>query len=227
MRFIKGVLKFGLGLVVVLLIIGYFFGDPQPQTSAFTPPAPTARQLASMTPEQQAAQEDARRRREELLRQPDLQTQLVAAANNGTAAFRAAGRDEFAQGATRPARRQAICATPLARQQVVRDWVGQVKTRSTNNEGKGVLAISIGPDVSVKTWNNSLSDIGDRTLIEPGSPVFNIMGTLRDGDWVRFSGRFFSDPTDCIREPSLTIRGTMTSPEFIFRFEDVRRIDLP
>jgi hypothetical protein len=82
-------------------------------------------------------------------------------------------------------------------------------------------------DVAVKTWNNALSDVGDRTLIEPGSPAFNVMGTLRNGDWVRFSGRFFPDQTDCVREPSMTIRGTMTSPEFIFRFDDIRRVDLP
>jgi hypothetical protein len=78
----------------------------------------------------------------------------------------------------------------------------------------------------VKTWNNSLSDIADRTLIEPNSPVFNAMGVLRNGDWVRFSGRLIPDSTDCVREPSLTIRGTMTSPEFIFRFDDIRRIEV-
>ncbi len=109
---------------------------------------------------------------------------------------------------------------------MVREWVGQVTTRSTNNEGRGVLVVSIGPNVSVKTWNNSLSDIGDKTLIEPGSAVFNAMGSLRNGDWVRFSGRLFSDSTDCVREPSMTIRGTMTSPEFIFRFDSIQRINV-
>lgn len=226
MKIIKTILKGVVGLMALFFIVGLFLGEPSEQRSASNP-APTARQVASITSEQQAAQEDARKRREELLRRPDLQTQFISVVNSATATFSAAGRDEFAQGATRPARRQAICATALGREPVVQDWVGQVSTRSTNNEGKGVLRISIGPDVAVKTWNNALSDIGDRTLIEPGSPAFNVMGTLRNGDWVRFSGRFFPDQTDCVREPSMTIRGTMTSPEFIFRFDDIRRIELP
>jgi hypothetical protein len=225
-KIIKTILKGVVGLMALFFIVGLFLGEPSEQRSASNP-ASTARQVASITSEQQAAQEDARKRREELLLRPDLQTQFISVVNSATATFSAAGRDEFAQGATRPARRQAICATALGRELVVQDWVGQVSTRSTNNEGKGVLRISIGPDVAVKTWNNALSDIGDRTLIEPGSPAFNVMGTLRNGDWVRFSGRFFPDQTDCVREPSMTIRGTMTSPEFIFRFDDIRRIELP
>lgn len=76
--------------------------------------------------------------------------------------------NEMAKGALRPQRAKAICSL-MNRDVKVRGWVGEVKKMSSNNEGKGVIEISISPRVSVKTWNNAISDIGDQTLLEPGS----------------------------------------------------------
>jgi hypothetical protein len=44
---------------------------------------------------------------------------------------------------------------------------------------------------------------------------------LQNGQTVRFSGQFFRDDTDCIRETSLTMSGSMREPEFLFRFSDI------
>jgi hypothetical protein len=41
---------------------------------------------------------------------------------------------------------------------------------------------------------------------------------MKIGDMVRFSGGFFEDRDDCFREASVTFDGSLTKPEFIFRF---------
>lgn len=158
----------------------------------------------------------------EMLRPPQDQERFVTAVTDGIVAFRNAGSDQFAQGATRPARRDAICAVGLGRNPQVREWVGTVSRKTTNNEGRGVLHVRLSDTVTLTTWNNAFSDVGDRTLVEPGSAVFHAMAQLGEGTPVRFSGRFIPHPTDCVREASMTIRGSMTAPEFVFRFESLR-----
>ena len=70
-------------------------------------------------------------------------------------------------------------------------------TLTTNGDGKSVIEVSISDHVTTKTWNNSLSDVGDNRLIEPGSSVFTQRGELRRGDKVKFSGGLSSSETDC------------------------------
>ena len=48
----------------------------------------------------------------------------------------------------------------------VTDWIGTITRLDTADNGKGVLSVSIGDDISVKTWNNGLSDTGDKTLLD-------------------------------------------------------------
>jgi hypothetical protein len=74
---------------------------------------------------------------------------------------------------------------------------------------------------SVKTWNNSLSDIGDHTLLEPGSAPHTQAVDLRPGQSVEFSGTFLAGDKDCFRESSITQRGSMSEPEWIFRFQTI------
>jgi hypothetical protein len=76
--------------------------------------------------------------------------------------------------------------------------------------------------VEVTTWNNSLSDFEDHTLIEPGTSVFQTASAMKPGQLVTFSGRFFPGTDgDCIQESSLTLDGKVASPDFIFLFSDV------
>lgn len=180
-----------------------------------------------LSEEQRAEQRRLRMERERnisaMVRPPMLQELFVNAVADGTNAFRSAGSSEFAQGATRPARSTAICALGIGRNPQVHEWVGTVVRRTTNSEGRGVLHVRLSDTVTLKTWNNSLSDFRDRTLVEPGSPVFQAMSQLAEGTIVRFSGSFVPSPVDCVHESSLTLRGSMTSPEFIFRFDGLRR----
>ena len=77
----------------------------------------------------------------------------------------------------------------------------------------------------MKTWNNTLSDIGDHTLIATNSPLYGPVSQLREGQSVRFSGELVRDSLDCFKEGSLTVSGAMTEPEFIIRFTDIRPAD--
>ena len=63
----------------------------------------------------------------------------------------------------------------------------------------------------------------DNTLIENGSDLYNSISDLSEGDRVVFSGTFIPDDSDFIREGSVTERGSMTDPEFILKFSDVRK----
>jgi hypothetical protein len=92
-----------------------------------------------------------------------------------------------------------------------------------NGEGKGVIVIDLGNNIWIKTWNNSISDTFDHTLIEPDSVVYQQAVKLKESEPVRFSGNLISDHNgaDCFRESSLSLRGSMTEPEFVFKFSDL------
>lgn len=149
---------------------------------------------------------------------PPGETAFIAAIKNAYQSYNAAEND-MAKGAARPARKKAICRL-LPNMQAI-DWVGKISKLTTNGDGKGVLVINIDDDVSVKTWNNSLSDISDHTLIDPESNLYRQAVRLRVGQIVRFSGQFIKNDTDCIREASLTMNGSMRAPEFILQFSDI------
>lgn len=107
----------------------------------------------------------------------------------------------------------------------ITDWVGKVKKISSNSDGKGVFSVEIAEGVEIKTWNNSISDMGYKTLMEPGSQIFQSASSLSIGDAVLFSGSFFEDKSTCIKESSLSLSGKVDKPEFIFLFSSVKPIE--
>jgi hypothetical protein len=108
----------------------------------------------------------------------------------------------------------------------VKDWIGTVINIDSNSDGKGVLAIQIAPGITVKTWNNALSDIGSGTLIDQTSPVFKSASLMKPGQLVQFSGELFPAGEDaCLLESSMTLRGKVESPEFIFKFSSISAYD--
>ncbi|NNM71905.1 hypothetical protein [Enterovirga aerilata] len=149
---------------------------------------------------------------------PDTERALIAAVERGRAAY-ISGSNDMAKGASRPSRARDLCT--ISGLQTATRWVGRISELSSNSEGRGVLAVEIAKDISLKTWNNSISDAGDRTLIEPDSLLYGKAVALSKGQYVAFSGTFLRSATDCIKESSLTISGSMTDPEFVFRFTDI------
>jgi len=155
------------------------------------------------------------------IKTPSDQTKFAAAVASARAQYRSAA-NELAAGGIRSSRQQAICDAVI--NQAASDWVGKISRLTTNGDGKGVIGISIGPNVQIATWNNRMSDIGDRTLIEPDSSVFKTLAKMKVGDTVKFSGRFTPSRTDCVGEQSFTLQGSMTDPAFTMRFTYIQKL---
>lgn len=132
-------------------------------------------------------------------------------------------KNELQQSTLRDSRKIQIANSLQSRS--VSGWIGKINHIETNSEGKGVLSVSLSPDVVIKTWNNALSDITTNTLIEKGSPVYSELINLSPGQKIEFSGRFYESDTDYITETSVTINGSMRSPEFLFKFTSIKPIN--
>ena len=158
---------------------------------------------------------------------PPGQSNLISTVNDFVSPYRNAP-NELKKSALRTQRGNSL-GEALGNSRQATDWVGTIKSMSTNNEGKAILEIALlqngGTPIMVKTWNNALSDIMDNTLIPQESSLFTAISELSKNDLVYFSGNFLvSDKSDFIKEGSLTELGSMTEPEFLFRFKSVKRI---
>ncbi|ATG51802.1 hypothetical protein CFK38_09915 [Brachybacterium vulturis] len=106
----------------------------------------------------------------------------------------------------------------------VQNWVGTVKSVDANGEGKAVVVLEIEDDIEIGTWNNALSDIGDETLIEQGTELYDAALGLAPGDTVTFSGTLISgtDGNDtCYRTSNLTEVMSIESPDFKIQFSEL------
>jgi hypothetical protein len=153
---------------------------------------------------------------------PDAQKQLIQAVEKARSDYAAAAND-MARGGTRAVRAKAVCAALKGKSGIV--WIGKVTKLSSSSEGHGVLSVSIGKDVTFKTWNNSFSDYKFATLIDPDSSLFEKVSKLKEGAIVKFTGKTFADKADCVNEASMTLGGSMAEPEYIFRFTDVKLVE--
>lgn len=149
---------------------------------------------------------------------PRTQAAFLEAITSARQQYATAAND-MAKGAARPARARQLCAALQGLS--ANNWVGKVSSLSTNGEGRGVLEIDIGSGATVKTWNNSLSDIADNTLIQPQSALFRDASRLKTEQAVHFDGTFISSQVDCVKESSLSLSGSIRSPEFIFVFRSI------
>ena len=132
-----------------------------------------------------------------------------------------AATNDLLKGAARVQRKNDICAVLKTRS--LTGWIGTLTTLSSNSDGKGVVSVAIGENVALGTFNNAFSDLGTDTLLEPGSSVYQNAIQLTPGDQVVFSGAFFLDDTDCAKEKSLTMRGSIMEPAFLFQFTSIKR----
>lgn len=121
-------------------------------------------------------------------------------------------RDRISEG-----RKKSICQS-MPPGGVISGWTGKVSNLDTNNEGLGVLEISLDGYVQVATWNNSFSDFASDTLI-PKGPMLDTLAALEKGDVIRFSGTFVSSDDACFTDMEL---GTnLYHPRFLFRFSEI------
>lgn len=161
-----------------------------------------------------------------LPRLPHQEQTFVDVLSRGSREYDAADND-FARGAARVHREQALCALGMPNQ--VDKWVGSVEKLSSNSSGFGVLTIRISEHATVSTTNNEFSDgIGSlSTLIGPNDPVYAQLSHLGEGGTVVFSGILESSDTDCFAEDSVTQSGSMADPQFYMHFSSVRPLTEP
>ena len=200
----KTALAIGAGIVLLLLAVG-ILSSKQTTPSSGSPSADQTAQVSNSDHPSVVVPDDERR--------------FILAVTSAHDAYEAAS-NEMAQGGTRDTRKDAICHA-LNSEGVATNWIGTIKTLSSNGDGKGVLEIEIAPNVTVGTWNNVLSDVEDHTLLDPKSSVFQAASAMSVGDAVEFSGSFIPSDTDCIRETSLTLAGSMQEPNFLVRFSSI------
>lgn len=153
---------------------------------------------------------------------PGDQKMFVHIVHQMRTAYQAA-RNDMEKGAIRRQRAAQLCSE--FRYDRIVGWVGEIVHLSSSSDGRGVLSVNIGDGIQLQTWNNSFSDIGYRTLIDPETILSRNLRALSEGDFVRFSGIFFSDRADCFHETSLKQRGSMEEPEFVFRFTKAEAIE--
>lgn len=130
--------------------------------------------------------------------------------------------NELQQSVLRDERRNALLGA-LGSDPSISGWRGTISRLKTNTDGNAILSVRLSPNTTVGTWNNAFSDITDGTLIGKGTTLYATLMTMSVGEEVTVSGTFLPSDEDGIRETSVTIRGSMTAPEFLFRFHNISK----
>lgn len=95
-------------------------------------------------------------------------------------------------------------------------WVGAIDSMGTTSSGKAWVVIRISPGITISTWNNELSDIGDKTLIQNGSATYNALAELQPGAVVYFDCNLKPDGQAFLEETK------MLEPNFLARFASIK-----
>ncbi|ELM5574247.1 hypothetical protein Q2713_003572 [Salmonella enterica] len=119
-------------------------------------------------------------------------------------------------------RDSAICEA-IKHKQEISDWYGTIADISSTSSNNATLAIKLPNGTILNTWNNSLSDIGDHTIIDKKSDVYKDVYDLSIGDSIIFSGSFIKDGKQCAQETSITTNGSLNAPAFLFRFSSITK----
>lgn len=155
-----------------------------------------------------------------MVQMPSDEAEFVAIISQAQEAIKSSTND-MQVGGVKASRDADLCK--LITETSINGWLGKVEDIGANSDGKGVISLELADGITLKTWNNSFSDGSDNTLIESGTDVFEAASSLKNGDIVRFSGDFIADKSSCLREASLSLRGKISSPEFIFRFRNITK----
>lgn len=132
--------------------------------------------------------------------------------------------NDMQRGGIKSTRDKFVCQ--LLKTRNIKNWEGYISKLSANSDGLGVLSVEIAQGITLKTWNNSFSDITDKTLIQPESKLFNSASQMRVGQKISFSGMFIKgDSRECVRESSISLSGSLRSPEYIFKFSEISAIN--
>lgn len=154
--------------------------------------------------------------------QPDDQVSFIAVINDYAEGFRKV-TNELQASSLRDQRRLAIAQT-LDSTLRVRGWTGELTRLETNSEGNAIIAVRLSPAVKIVTWSNALSDLTHGTLIKKGTPLYDKLSQMAVGKRVSITGQFIQSDRDGIWETSITLRGSMTNPNFLFQFDGITEL---
>lgn len=99
----------------------------------------------------------------------------------------------------------------------VANWVGTVDGVGANSDGDAWIVIAIAPGLTVQTWNNSLLDIRQHTLIHRDSPLYNALKDFKTGQKVAFTATL-------IGLGDLKEKDKVTEPDMIASFTAVEAV---
>ena len=134
-----------------------------------------------------------------------------------------AGQNEVVQGAERVHRKHNL---GVYKDKKAENWIGTVYQMDTISDGsKAWLRVQIENHIMLTTLKSEWTDTGINSLIPWRTDLHRELLSLKTGDWVIFSGKFFPSKEDGIMEISLTMHGSMTDPEFLFKFSDIKKIN--
>lgn len=147
---------------------------------------------------------------------PDDERDFMAALLEGAEAYKAAP-NELKKSSVRKARDKKL--HEVLPSGTFKNWYGRLAEMKTTSDGDAYITVSM-PDqlLTLKTWNNSISDTEYKTLIKNGSPLYEAVSNLQENQYVKFSGHIF-------QEGSLTESGAMLEPEFVTRFSEIEAVN--
>ena len=158
---------------------------------------------------------------DESLPTPPAEAQFISTVERYISLYKSAS-NELQKSSLRTQRAKEL--EGLVRDRNISGWVGTLREMTTTSGGDAAIVIQLPrSSIRVRTWNNTFSDVLGATLIKHGSSLYNQIAVLSKGNAVKFEGSFLIDVRDWVKEASVTENGSMTEPEFLFRFADVGR----
>lgn len=151
--------------------------------------------------------------------QPDSEKAAIAAINSYQTKYQNASNN-LQQADIRLKRDDAVCKASGGSS--IKNWTGIVKSIGGTSEGQGYLTVEITEGVTLETWNNTLSDSSDHTLIPRNSPLYKTVLGLKEGALVTFSGSFVPADGACLDTMNFTEVFAMYTPEFVFKFTAIK-----
>lgn len=111
---------------------------------------------------------------------------------------------------------------------VARGWQGIVSSLTTDQGGNYAFLVvksELNSRVKYMTVSSALFDDETETAIKKGTALYRTLSDIAVGDRVVFIARFLPHSQRLIREMSLTEQGSLSEPEFLVRFQDVRKVE--
>lgn len=156
------------------------------------------------------------------IRYPESQKSFIGDVLTARSGYKA-GQNAVVQGNERIHRKHNL---GVYKNKKFENWIGSIYQMSTISDGsKAWLRVQIDPYITLTTSKTEWSDEGFHSLIPWRTDIYDKLLALRPDDWIIFSGQFFPSKEDGILEISLTMYGSMTDPEFLFKFTDLKKIN--